>query len=481
MQDPAGFLRYPRQAAEKQHVKARVRHWHEYEQTMPDTQARCQARRCMDCGTPWCHDYCPVHNLIPDWNDLVTEADWYVAWQCLESTNNVPEFTGRICNAPCEAACTLSIGSHPVTIRCIELAIAEHAWQAGWVRPQPSIRRLPRQVAIIGSGPAGLACAQQLARAGYRVTVFEQADRAGGLLRYGIPDYRLDKRVLDRRLAQLQAEGVRFRTGVHVGVDLDIGVLRRSGYAVVLACGAQRPRDLTVPGRGLRGIHFALDYLHQQNRRVAGDVIDPDDVIDAAGKNVVVVGGGDTGGDCVGTAIRQGARQVLQLQYHDCPPARLDRLQFWPEPVPEWHLTDHDTEGCQHVWGYDTVAFEGRRETVQALALQRLSWVRCADGTLQRRYRPDAIRRLPAELVLLAMGYAGSGAAGIAGLHGPRLDGCGNIAASDEDYHTSIEGLFACGDSRRGQSLVVWAIREGRQCARAVDTWLAGHSDLPRD
>jgi glutamate synthase (NADPH/NADH) small chain len=338
-----------------------------------------------------------------------------------------------------------------------------------------------RRVAIIGSGPAGLACAQQLARAGYTVTVFEQADRAGGLLRYGIPDFRLEKRVLDRRLTQLQAEGVRFRTGVHVGTDPGIEALRRSGHAVVLACGARRPRDLDVPGRNLRGIHFALDYLQQQNRRVAGEVIAPGDTIDAAGKNVVVIGGGDTGGDCVGTAIRQGARQVFQLQYHDCPPAHLDRLQFWPEPVPEWQLTDHDTEGCQHVWGCDTVAFEGRRGMVRALLLQRLRWARCAAGTLERHYRPGMIRRLPAELVLLALGYAGSGAAGVAGSANLQLDARDNVAASVVDYHTSIDGIFACGDTRRGQSLVVWAIREGRQCARAVDIWLTGSSDLPRD
>lgn len=481
MQDSADLLHTPRQNAQKQHVRRRLRHWHEYEQTMPAVQARGQARRCMDCGTPWCHAACPVHNLIPDWNDLVTAADWHAAWLNLESTNNFPEFTGRVCNAPCEAACTLSIGSAPVTIRCIELAIAEHAWQAGWVKPQRSVRRRFERVAIIGSGPAGLACAQQLARAGYRVTVYEQADRVGGLLRYGIPDFRLEKQVLDRRLAQLQAEGIRFYTGVHVGTGGGSAGLLRNAHAVVLACGARRPRDLDVPGRSLRGIHFALDYLRQQNRRVAGDCIAPGEAIEAAGKRVVVIGGGDTGGDCVGTAFRQGARQVIQVQYHDCPPVHLDRLQFWPQPVPEWHLGDHDIEGCQHVWGYDSVAFEGHGARLQAVILQRVNWIRCADGTLQKQYRPGAMRRLPADLVLLALGYAGTGAEDIAGQAGLRLDGRGNVAASAQDYHTSSAGIFACGDTRRGQSLVVWAIREGRQCARAVDTWLAGSSELPRD
>jgi glutamate synthase (NADPH/NADH) small chain len=312
---------------------------------MPEGQAYCQARRCMDCGTPWCHHYCPVHNLIPDWNALVTDADWHAAWLQLESTNNFPEFTGRVCSAPCESACTLSIGSRPVTIRSIELAIAERAWQAGWIRPQRSRRRLFKRVAIIGSGPAGLACAQQLARAGYHVTVYEKADRIGGLLRYGIPDFRLEKTVLDRRLEQLEAEGVRFRTGMHVGIDPGIGELRRSGHAVVLACGAEQPRDLAVPGRSLAGVHFALDYLSLQNRRVAGDPIDPRCDIDAAGKAVAVIGGGDTGADCVGTAIRQGARQVVQIQYHERPPAHLDHLNYWPLRVPEWHASDHDEEG----------------------------------------------------------------------------------------------------------------------------------------
>ena len=307
MNDYTGFLKFPRQAAHKQHARQRIRHWHEYEQVMPPAQAQLQSRRCMDCGTPDCHGYCPVHNLIPDWNELVGEADWYRAWTQLASTNNFPEFTGRLCPAPCEDACTLKLAGSPVTIRSIELAIAEHAWRAGWVRPERSTRHASGPVAVIGSGPAGLACAQQLARAGYRVTVYEKSDRVGGLLRYGIPDFRLDKSVLDRRIAQLEAEGVVFRTGVHAGVELSVDELLESSHAVVLACGSGSPRRLGVPGHELGGIHYAMDYLSQQNRRVAGSAALSSGVITAQHKDVAVIGGGDTGSDCIGTAIRQAA------------------------------------------------------------------------------------------------------------------------------------------------------------------------------
>jgi glutamate synthase (NADPH/NADH) small chain len=479
MEDPTGFMRYQRIEAGKQLARARVRHWHEYEQIMPVTQASVQARRCMDCGTPYCHRYCPVHNLIPDWNSLLNADDWRAAWLQLESTNNFPEFTGRICNAPCEDACTLSIGSRAVTIRSIELALVERAWKAGWIKPQPARRKLFKRVAVIGSGPAGLACAQQLARAGYRVTVYEKSDRVGGLLRYGIPDFRLDKFVLDRRLAQLHAEGVRFRGGVHVGNDLDFAALQRNSHAVVLACGAEQPRTMAVRGLSLNGIHFAMDYLTQQNRRVAGDFISHELEIDAGAKQVVVIGGGDTGRDCVGTAIRQGARQVTQIQYHERPPDHVDNLQYWPEPVPEWHADDHDVEGCQHVWGYDTVAFTGQGGNIDGLVLQKLRWMKSPDGRWQKQHLPGNIRYLPAQLVLLALGYAHPVHAGLLEQLSPDFDARGNIAAPDDSYMTSSNGVFACGDARRGQSLVVWAIREGRQCARAVDSWLSGDSLLP--
>jgi len=477
MEDLTGFMRYPRHEAGKQLARARVRHWHEYEKIMPVTQATIQSRRCMDCGTPHCHSYCPVHNLIPDWNSLVSEDDWHAAWQQLESTNNFPEFTGRICGAPCEDACTLSIRSRAVTIRSIELAIAEQAWQSGWIRPQTACKKLFKRVTIIGSGPAGLACAQQLVRSGYHVTVYEKADRIGGLLRYGIPDFRLEKSVLDRRLAQLHAEGVRFRSGIHVGYDLEFEALHRNSHAVVLACGAEQPRPMDVPGRSLNGIHVAMEYLAQQNRRVAGDFISHD--IDAGGKQVAVIGGGDTGSDCVGTAIRQGARQVTQIQYHDRPPDHVDNLHYWPGPVPEWHATDHDDEGCQHVWAYDTVAFTGHGDHVDGLALQELRWIKGANGCWKQYHLPGQVRHLPVQLVLLAMGYAHPVHAGLLQRLPDCLDGCGNIDAPEDSYMTGVNGVFACGDARRGQSLVVWAIREGRQCAAAVDCWLSGSSLLP--
>ena len=297
MNDYTGFLKFPREAAHKQHARQRIRHWHEYEHVMASGQAQRQARRCMDCGTPDCHRFCPVHNLIPDWNELVGESDWHLAWTQLASTNNFPEFTGRLCPAPCEDACTLKLNDSPVTVRSVELAIVEHAWRAGWVQPERRQRQTGRRVAVIGSGPAGLACAQQLARAGYGVTVFEKADRIGGLLRYGIPDFRLDKSILDRRLAQIEAEGVEFRTGVHAGVNLPVDELRENTHAVVLACGSEQPRRLTVPGHELAGIHSAMDYLVQQNRRVAGSAMMSTPAITAQDKNVAVIGGGDTGSD----------------------------------------------------------------------------------------------------------------------------------------------------------------------------------------
>jgi glutamate synthase (NADPH/NADH) small chain len=479
MEDHTGFMRIPRVEAGKQFPGTRVRHWHEYEQVMPAGQACNQALRCMDCGTPGCHAYCPVHNLIPDWNLLVSEADWRTAWEQLASTNNFPEFTGRICSAPCEHACTLAINSRPVTIRGIELAIVEHAWRAGWITPQRARRRLFRRVAIIGSGPAGLACAQQLVRCGYHVTVYEKADRPGGLLRYGIPDFRLEKAVLDRRLAQLAAEGVRFRTGVHVGRDLAVQELQRSAHAVVVATGAEQPRDLDVPGRTLRGIHYALDFLCQQNRRIAGSEVDPAMAISATGRSVVVIGGGDTGSDCVGTAIRQGARRVVQIQYHDCPAPRPDRLLYWPQPVPGWRVSDHDAEGCQYIWGCNTIRFEGQGGRVRQVVLQPLCWEPSAEGVMRKRPATGPLRHLAADLVLLAMGYAHPRHAGLLQELALDLDECGNIAVADRSFSTSAAGVFACGDSRRGQSLVVWAIREGRQCARAVDTYLSGDSVLP--
>lgn len=466
-----GFLQYPREESTREKVYKRVQHWHEYELPMPEEQLVRQAVRCMDCGTPCCHSHCPVNNLIPDWNALVSEAHWQQAYEELESTNNFPEFTGRLCPAPCEHACTLKLAGSPVTVRAIELSIIERAWSSGWIKTvHPDQHN--EKVAIIGSGPAGLACAQQLARAGYRVTVYEKSDRAGGLLRYGIPDFRIEKAIVDRRLDQMREEGVDIRTGVRIGEDLNVSDIDCD--ALVLACGSECPRDIEVPGRPLKGIHYALDFLAQQNHRIAGDRISADEAIVAKGKDVLVIGGGDTGADCVGTAFRQEARSVVQIQYHDRPPAHADILEYWPDPAPEFHMTDHDEEGLIRIWGWDTIAFEGEDGQVSRAVLQRLTWRKDAEGNWQKHPEPDDTRSQPTQLVLLAMGYAHPHHDGPIHELNLKLAARGNVAANEEDYLTSAPGVFSCGDMRRGQSLIVWAIREGRECARAVDRWLSG-------
>lgn len=479
MDDPYGFLRYPRQEALKEPALTRIKHWREYVPVMPDRQAACQANRCMECGTPFCHSACPLNNLVPEWNHLVFNADWKHAWEQLESTNNFPEFTGRVCPAPCEDACTLSLSDHPVTIKCIEMVIAEHAWQQGWVQAKPARHRRRERVTIVGSGPAGLACAQMLARVGYPVSVIEKSDRIGGLLRYGIPDFRLQKTVLDRRLSQLVAEGVQFHAGCQAGDDIPVAELRETADAVVLACGSEQPRQLRVPGRELDGIHYALPYLSRQNRCLAGDVVAPDLSMLASGKDVVIIGGGDTGSDCAGTALRQSARHVTRVQYHDEPPGHADVLRYWPDHVPQFQPDDHDAEGCVRLWGWDTVGFEGRQGRVEGVLLQRLHWTRGKDGGWEKLRVQQQPRRLPAQLVLLAMGYAHPVHEGLVEAMGLQLDDRGNVSADDTSYRTSEPGVFSCGDMRRGQSLVVWAIREGRRCARAVDEWLSGESELP--
>ena len=476
-EDLYGFLRYARQEPRKQPVPRRIRHWREYVRRMPDVQVEQQADRCMDCGTPGCHSHCPVHNLIPEWNSLVFNRRWRQAYSQLDSTNNFPEFTGRLCPAPCEHACTLTLADRPVTIKAIELAIAEYAWQSGWVQPRRPLRRKRQSVVVVGSGPAGLACAQQLVRVGYRVRVLEKADRVGGLLRYGIPDFRLEKAVLDRRLAQLRAEGIAFVTGVHAGANTAADRWLATADATVLACGAEQPRDLVVPSRSLSGIYFAMPYLRAQNRHNAGDAAGLS--LLACDRDVVVIGGGDTGHDCVGTAIRQGARSVTQIQYHERPPDCADILRYWPRPAPVLRRADTDDEGARRIWGWDTVAFEGRHGAVANILLQRLEWQRDSAGHWQRQRIDAPPRRLPAQLVLLAMGYAHPVHDGLVRRLALALDERGNVSASDRDYRTSVAGTFACGDMRRGQSLVVWAIREGRQCARAVDLYLSGYSELP--
>ena len=474
-----GFLRYPRQSPKKQPVKKRVRHWREYIQILPEAQTLRQSSRCMDCGTPGCHAYCPVHNLIPDWNGLVSDTQWHDAYLALDSTNNFPEFTGRLCPAPCEHACTLTVSDRPVTIKAIEKEIADKAWEQNWVRPHHNRRHRKERIAVIGSGPAGLSCAQQLARVGYRVTVYEKADRPGGLLRYGIPDFRLEKQLLDRRLKQLRDEAVVFQTGVYVGRNLPVTDLLESSDAVVLACGSEQPRQLQIPIPRLKGIYYALEYLTQQNHRLAGDIIEPEAAILARDKDVVVIGGGDTGSDCVGTAIRQGARSVIQIQYHERPANSVNIRDHWPEPAPVYCQNDREQEGCRRIWGWNTTEFTAENGRVTGLQLQRMVW-RKTDNISGLRLIDDKSRHLPGQLVLIAIGYAHPVHEVLLTELGANLDNRGNIAANDQDYRTSVPGVFACGDARRGQSLVVWAIREGRQAACAVDKALMGTTKLPR-
>jgi len=478
MGKPTGFLEITRHEHGYTPVDERVKHFRDFVVPLPEAGVREQAARCMDCGIPYCHRGCPVHNIIPDWNDLVYRGNWREALEVLHSTNNFPEFTGRICPAPCEASCTLNFNDQPVTIKDIECAIIDKGWAEGWVTPQIATHRTGKRVAVVGSGPAGLACAQQLARAGHRVVVFEKNDRIGGLLRYGIPDFKLETLLIDRRLAQMQAEGVEFRPNSHVGVDIPARQLLAEFDAVALAGGAEAPRDLTVPGRELGGIYFAMDFLTQQNRRVAGGKIAAAEIL-ATDKDVVVIGGGDTGSDCVGTSIRQGARSVTQLEILPKPPEKENKLLTWPDWPLKLRTSSSHEEGCDRDWAVTTKQFIGREDRVTAIEVTRVEWQQ-ANGRQIMAEVPGGALELKADLVLLAMGFVHPVQEGMLRELGVALDGRGNIAASTDDYQTSVNKIFAAGDMRRGQSLVVWAIREGRQCARAVDEWLMGHSELPR-
>ena len=458
MSNPTGFLEIDRQDRPYRPVAERLKTWGEFIEPLPEEAIARQAQRCMECGIPFCHSACPVNNLIPDWNDLVSENDWQVALDRLHATNNFPEFTGRVCPAPCEAACTLNLEDRPVTIKSIECEIADRGFREGWVKPRLAGKGTGRRVAIVGSGPAGLACAQQLARLGHNATVFEKTDRIGGLLRYGIPDFKLEKGLIDRRVAQMEREGVLFRTNVDVGVDLPLERLLDDYEMVVLAVGAERPRDLDVPGRELGGIHFAMDYLAQQNRRVANDA-EPAEPISATGKHVVVIGGGDTGSDCIGTANRQGAASVTQLEIMPQPPARENKALTWPLWPLRLRTSSSQEEGCERDFSVLTTEFVGASE-VQGLRCKKVRW---EGGRLAEVEGSEF--DLKADLVLLGMGFTGTAfpfeAAGLASDRGA-------IAADTTRFITSRERVFACGDARRGQSLVVWAIREGRDCAAAV-------------
>ncbi len=467
-----GFLETDRQDRKYKPAADRIRHYDEFVIPLSEEVTRNQASRCMDCGIPFCHNGCPVNNQIPDWNDLVYHGDWKRALANLHSTNNFPEFTGRICPAPCEASCTLNLQDQPVTIKTIECAIVDRGFAEGWVVPEPPKRKTGRRVAVIGSGPAGLAAAQQLARAGHDVHVFEKAAKAGGLLRYGIPDFKMEKHLVDRRVEQMEAEGVVFHYNINVGVDVNMRDLVAGHDAVVLAGGAEEPRDLPIPGRGLRGVHFAMDFLTQQNRRVSGEPLTTNEPILATGKHVIVIGGGDTGSDCIGTSVRHGALSVTQLEIMPRPPEKENKLLTWPDWPLKLRTSSSHEEGSAREFSVLTKEFVGDGGAVAGLRCVRV------DGKMQEV--PESAFTLRADLVLLAMGFVSPVRKGLLEQAGVDLDNRGNVAADTRAYKSSREKVFACGDMRRGQSLVVWAIREGRQCAHAVDLHLMGETNLPR-
>jgi len=459
-------------------VSERLRDWHELEGKHPEDKLQRQAARCMDCGVPFCHKGCPLGNIIPDWNDLVYRGHWKEAINRLHSTNNFPDFTGRVCPAPCEEACVLKVNNDPVTIKQIEKQIIEHAFKEGWVTPQVPPRRTGKKVGVVGSGPAGLACAQQLARAGHAITVFERDDRIGGLLRYGIPDFKLEKYVVDRRVEQMQREGVTFRPNTNVGVNYPVERLRQEFDAVVLAGGATWSRDLAVPGRELKGIHLAMEYLPQQNKVGAGDTVASQ--ISAKGKRVVILGGGDTGSDCLGTANRQGAVSVHQFELLPQPPGtRTEDVAQWPYWPMILRTSSSHEEGVVRDWSINTKRFSGDEHgNVKKLHAVRLEWDKGNNGRPVMREIPGSEFEMDVDLVLLALGFLGPERPGLLTDLGVRLSDAGNVAV-DRNWMSSVPGVFSCGDMRHGQSLVVWAIWEGRECARGVDQFLMGHTDLP--
>jgi glutamate synthase (NADPH/NADH) small chain len=473
-----GFLELQRIAEAAQPTGERVRHYREFILALKDDEAASQGARCMDCGIPFCQTGCPIHNVIPDWNDLVYRHQWQRALEVLHTTNNFPEFTGRVCPAPCEASCVLNINNDPVGIKSIEHFIIDKGYEEGWVVPQRASRRTGKRIAVVGSGPAGLACAQQLARAGHDVVLFEKEDRIGGLLRYGIPDFKMEKHWIDRRMAQMSIEGVEFRPGAHVGGSVAAADLLAEFDAIALTGGAEKPRDLQVPGRDLAGVHFAMEFLPQQNRVVAGDRVQ--EQISAKGKHVIVIGGGDTGSDCVGTSNRQGAVSVVQFELLAQPPEVENKPLVWPYWPIKLRTSSSHEEGCDRDWSVATKRFEGSEGRVTKLVASRVEWQRDGSGATRMVEMPGSEFTLQADLVLLAMGFTGPGETGLVEQFRVERDARTNVKANTDDYRTSVAKVFAAGDMRRGQSLVVWAIREGRQCAHAVDAFLMGSSSLPR-
>jgi glutamate synthase (NADPH/NADH) small chain len=482
-----GFIEFQRVKETYEAPLHRVKHWKEFVAALTDAEAKQQGARCMDCGIPFCHQGCPLGNLIPDWNDLVYKQDWRRALDVLHSTNNFPEFTGRVCPAPCEAACTLNINDDAVGIKSIEHAIIDKGWAQGWVTPQPPARKTGKKVAVVGSGPAGLACAQQLARAGHSVTVFEKSNRIGGLLRYGIPDFKLEKSHIDRRLAQMEAEGVEFCPSTYVGdpANAEEGLTARSPEslyaefdAVALTGGSETPRDLPVPGRELKGVYYAMEFLTQQNKAGAGDRVAKQ--ISAKGKHVIVIGGGDTGSDCVGTSNRQGAASVVQFELMGKLPDEENKALTWPYWPAKLRSSSSHEEGCERDWAVSTKSFQGKNGKVERLIACRVEWFKDpATGQMKMREVEGSEFELKADLVLLAMGFVAP-VRKVLDAFRVNVDARGNARANTDDYATNAAKVFAAGDMRRGQSLIVWAIREGRQCARSVDEFLMGASTLPR-
>ena len=473
MGKPTGFLEISRQDRTYAPAGDRVRHYNEFVNPLPENVVVQQGGRCMDCGIPYCHSGCPVNNMIPDWNDMVWNEDWETALETLHSTNNFPEFTGRICPAPCEAACTLNIEDMPVTIKTIECAIIDKGWENGWVKPQPAKEKTGKKIAVVGGGPAGLAAAQQLARAGHNVAVYEKNRRVGGLLRYGIPDFKLDKKIIDRRVRQMEEEGVTFWTSMTVGEDIPAQKLVDHYDAVLLTGGSEHPRDLPIPGRDLNGVHFAMEFLTQQNRRVSEEPLGNEKDILAGGKKVVVIGGGDTGSDCIGTSIRQKALSVTQIEIMPKPPLKENKGLTWPNWPMKLRTSTSQEEGADRDWSVNTAEFvDDGNGNVAALKCYKV------DANFQKIDGSEF--EIEADLVLLAMGFTNPVKEGMLEELGVDLDGRGNVLADTNQYQTSQPKVFAAGDMRRGQSLVVWAIREGRQAARAVDEFLMGSTKLPR-
>jgi len=483
MGKPTGFLEIPRKDHSYKPVKERIKAFKEFKIELSDDELNKQGARCMDCGIPFCHEGCPVNNIIPDWNDLVYKNEWREALEVLHSTNNFPEFTGRICPAPCEASCTLNLTEEPVTIKTIECAIVDKGWENDWIKPLKIDIRTGKSVAIVGAGPAGMAAAQQLCRAGHAVTVFERQSHAGGLLRFGIPDFKLNKNIVQRRVEQMEAEGVVFKTGVNIGVDIKADQLQKDFDAVLLTGGSEKPRDLPAKNRDVEGIYFAMDFLRHNTRQIQGLSKENNAAMNAKGKHVVVIGGGDTGSDCIGTSIRQGAKSVTQLEIMPEPPEQEDKLMTWPEWPNKQRTSTSQAEGCKRLFATTTKEFIAENGKLKKLICANVEWIKDDQGQFQLTEVAGSEFELPAELVTLAMGFVHPVHENMLEQLKLKLDPRGNVQGSTEGetaYQTSVKGVFSAGDMRRGQSLVVWAIREGRQAAHAVDHYLMGSSVLPR-